>query len=344
MADLYSGHMNEQFCTVGDVELCYETFGDASDPAMLLIMGLGTQMIAWPEGFCAALVERGFHVIRYDNRDVGRSTRFDDVAPPTPLQLLRRRPRRLAYTLDDMADDGVGLLDHLSIDAAHLVGASMGGMIAQLLAGRHPERALSLASIMSSTGSVWSGRPAMRVYPFFLRRPAAGKEAFVERMVRLFRVVGSPAFDRDEHALREMAALSFDRGADAAGTARQLAAIMAAGNRTAAVGRITAPTLVIHGTADRLIAPSGGRVTARAIAGSRLVLIHGMGHDLPRGAWPQIVDGIAERCLQSQTGIARLSPEVSRRSRTRTGGLRITNALLYQLSYSGADAECTPVR
>ncbi|MDX6668389.1 MAG: hypothetical protein QOK04_1769 [Solirubrobacteraceae bacterium] len=286
--------MNEQFCKVGDVELCYETFGDAGDPAVLLIMGLGTQMIGWPEEFCAELVERGFYVIRYDNRDVGRSTHFDSVPPPTLWQLLLRRPKHVAYTLADLADDGVGVLDHLDIEAAHVVGASMGGMVTQVLAARRPERVLSLVSIMSSTGSRWSGQPAMRVFPYFLRRPAAGREAFVERIVKLFRVVGSPGFERDEQALREMAELSFERGDDAAGTGRQLAAILASGNRVADLRRIKAPTVVIHGTADRLVRPSGGRATARAIPGARLMLIEGMGHDLPRGAWPQIIGAIAE--------------------------------------------------
>ena len=274
--------MNEQFCKVGEVELCYETFGDAGDPSVLLIMGLGTQMIAWPDEFCAMLVQRGFHVIRYDNRDVGRSTHFDNVPPPTVRELLMRRPRNVAYTLGDMADDGAGLLEHLGIEAAHVVGASMGGMIAQMLAARHPERVRSLVSIMSATGSRWSGQPAVRVFPLFLRRPKAGKEAFVERIVNVFRLVGSRGFERDEQALREMAALSFDRSDDAAG------------NRTADLGRIKAPTLVIHGTVDRLVRPSGGRATARAIPGARLMLIEGMGHDLPRGAWPQIVGAVAE--------------------------------------------------
>ena len=286
--------VDERFCTVGDVELCYETFGDPGDPALLLIMGLGTQMIGWHEEFCRALVERGYFVIRYDNRDAGRSTHFDSVRPPTPGQLVRRRIKRPAYTLTDMADDAAGLLDCLDIEAAHVVGASMGGMIAQTLAARHPGRVLSLTSIMSTTGSRWSGQASLRVYPFFLRRPAAGKEAFVDRIVRLFRVVGSPGFPTDEAYLRDMAALSFDRGADYSGTARQLGGILASGNRLADLRRISAPTLVIHGTADRLVAASGGRATARAIREARLLLIEGMGHDLPRGAWPRIIDAIVE--------------------------------------------------
>jgi pimeloyl-ACP methyl ester carboxylesterase len=298
--------MNEQFADLGDVTLCYETFGDRDDPAVLLIMGLGTQMIAWHEDFCRALAERGFFVIRYDNRDVGRSTRFDGVRPPTIGEIIRRRPRELAYTLSDIADDAAGLLDHLGIESAHVVGASMGGMIAQLMAVRHPRRVRSLVSIMSSTGSRFSGQPALRTYPYFMRRPPSGKEAFVDRMVRLFRVIGSPGFDFEEERIRELASLSFDRGADAAGTARQLAAILADGNRAKRLRGVTAPTLVIHGTKDRLVAKSGGRATARAIAGARLKLIEGMGHDLPRALWPQLVDSIVENAGRAATPTAAL--------------------------------------
>lgn len=297
--------MNECFCTVGDVELCYETFGDPAHPAVLLIMGLGTQMVGWHEDFCAALAERGFFVARYDNRDVGRSTRFAHVPPPTPLELLRRRPRRIAYTLADMAGDGAGLLEQLGIETAHVVGASMGGMIGQVMAARHPERVLSLVSIMSTTGSRWVGQPAMRVYPYFLRRPPAGREAYVERTVRLFRAIGSRGFERDDAELRELAGVSFDRGASPAGTARQLAAIIGSGKRISELRRISVPTLVIHGTADPLVAASGGRATARAIPGARLMLIEGMGHDLPRGAWPRILDGIVDNAARAGEPAAR---------------------------------------
>ena len=291
--------MNEQFATVGDVELCYETFGNAEDPAMLLIMGLGTQMIAWHEDFCAELVSRGFFVIRYDNRDCGRSTRFDSVPPPTIPQLLTRRLRHVAYTVEDMADDAAGLLDHLGIETAHVTGASMGGMIAQTLAARHPDRVRSLASIMSSTGSRVTGQPRLRAYPVLLRRPPRDREQYVEALIRLFAIIGSPGFERDVEGLRELAGHGFDRGVSAAGTGRQMAAILASGNRTAALRRIQAPTVVIHGTADKLVAPSGGKATARAIPGAKLVLVRGMGHDIPRGAWPQIVGAIAENASRA---------------------------------------------
>jgi len=293
--------MREEFVNLGQVELCYERFGDPDDPTVLLVMGLGTQMLAWHEEFCEQLVERGFQVIRYDNRDVGRSTHFRSVSPPRPFELARRRPRQLAYTLADMAGDAAGLLDHLELDAAHLVGASMGGMIAQTLAAREPARVRSLVSVMSNTGSLRSGQPAFRVYPHFLRRPERGLDAYAERAVALFRVIGSPEFPMDEDEVRAVVARSFERGGgDLAGTMHQLGAILAAGNRTAELRRIEAPTLVIHGTKDRMIPASGGKATARAIPGARLMLIDGMGHDLPRALWPRLADAIAEHALTAE--------------------------------------------
>jgi pimeloyl-ACP methyl ester carboxylesterase len=292
--------MNEEFATIGDVELCYERFGDPADPAVLLVMGLGTQMIAWHEDFCGMLVDRGFHVIRFDNRDCGRSTRFDSVPPPGIVELLRRRPRRPAYTLDDMADDAAGLLEHLEIERAHVVGASMGGMIAQVLAARRPERVASLVSIMSSVGSRWSGQPAFRVYPLLLRPLPRDRDAYIKAAEKVFRVIGSPGFPRDQAEIRDLLGRSYDRGLTAAGTGRQMAAIIASGNRTPTLRRITAPTLVIHGTADKLVSVSGGRATARAIPGARLMVIEGMGHDLPRGTWPRLVEGIAANANAAQ--------------------------------------------
>lgn len=292
MGRVVSTSMNEQFCDVGGgISLCYDTFGDPADPALLLIMGLGTQMVAWNEDFCAQLVGEGFHVIRYDNRDIGRSTHLKGAPTPTLRQLLVRRPPA-AYRLEDMANDAAGLLDHLDLGAAHVVGASMGGMIAQTLAATRPDRVLSLASIMSTTGSRRVGQPAYRVLPIFLRRAPRDRQAFVDHTVTLFETIGSKGSERDDYELREVAGLMFDRGLDPGGTARQLAAIIASGNRTSALRRITAPTVVIHGTADRLVRPSGGRATARAIPGARLVKVEGMGHDLPRAAWDEIVAAI----------------------------------------------------
>ena len=294
---------NEQFCTAGEVELCYETFGDESGEPLLLVMGLATQMLAWNTDFCRELVDRGFFVIRFDNRDIGRSQSFDETPPPTTVELVTRRLKNVAYTLEDMADDGVRLLDCLGTESAHVVGASMGGMIAQAMAARHPGRVRSLVSIMSTTGNRWKGQPALKTLPVLLSPPPKTKEAAVERTLKVFKLVGSPGFDRDEQELAEMAELSYDRRGSAAGPGRQLAAVIASGDRTPALSRISAPTLVIHGTADKLVRPSGGKATAAAIRGAKLMLIDGMGHDLPRGTWPRIIDGIAENAARASQAV-----------------------------------------
>jgi pimeloyl-ACP methyl ester carboxylesterase len=291
--------VSERFAAVGDITLCYETFGSPRDPAMLLVMGLGTQMLAWTEDFCEQLAARGFFVIRYDNRDIGRSSRVRAPAP-TPLQLLRREREAASYSLEDMAEDGIGLLDHLGIEHAHLVGASMGGMIAQAMTIRHPFRVLSLGSIMSTTGARGVGRPALTLYPMLLRRaPGAGPDAFAEHVVRVQQLIGSPGFPFEADEVRARARRAYARGIDAAGPGRQLAAIMAADDRTIDLRKVTVPTVVIHGTADRLVAPSGGRATADAIPGSRLVLVDGMGHDLPRPVWPRIIDALVQNARRA---------------------------------------------
>jgi len=297
--------MAEHTAKVGDLEICYETFGSPDDPALLLVMGLGTQMIGWPDGFCAALAARGLHVIRYDNRDVGRSTHLRQHRPPTIKQLMLRDKSAAAYSLADMADDGIGLLDQLGIERAHVAGASMGGMVAQTMAARHPDRVLSLASIMSNTGHRWKGMPGLRVYPMFMRRPADNREGAVESTISTFRLIGSPGFPFQEDEVRRIAQLSYERGYNPAGTARQLAAILAAGDRTPELRRITAPTVVIHGTRDRMVRPSGGRETAKAIRGSRLVEIEGMGHDLPQGVWGRIIDAVVSNIERADTSYRR---------------------------------------
>ncbi len=284
--------MPEQLCDVGrGITLCYETFGDPADPPALLVMGLGTQMIAWQEDFCEQLAERGFHVIRFDNRDVGRSTHIEG-RPPTPRQLLLRSKRAAHYMLGDMAEDAAGLLRELGHGSAHVVGASMGGMIAQTLAARNPPVVRSLTSIMSTTGSIRAGQPSPALYPIFLRRAPRERDAFIEHIVRVFGAIGSRELPRDPDEIRELATRSFERDRDPAGTGRQLAAIIASGDRTAELHRIRTPTLVIHGTADRLVTPSGGRATARAIPGAQLLTIPKMAHDLPRAVWPQVIGAI----------------------------------------------------
>ncbi|HWX74690.1 MAG TPA: alpha/beta fold hydrolase [Solirubrobacteraceae bacterium] len=289
--------MAEQFCDVGGgITLCYETFGEESNPTALLIMGLGTQMVAWPDRFCAALAERGLHVVRFDNRDIGRSTHVSGE-PPTLAQILRRSRSAAHYTLADMARDTAGLLRARELGPAHVIGASMGGMIAQTLAARHPEQVLSLTSIMSNTGSRWTGQPALRTYPIFLRRAPLARDAYIAHTQALFDVIGSRALPRDPEDIRAIAAASYDRDHDYRGPLRQLAAILASGDRTLELHRISAPTLVIHGTADPLVAPSGGRATARAIPGARLLMVKGMGHDLPRVLWPTLIDAIARHVV-----------------------------------------------
>ena len=310
--------MSQQFCDVGrGITLCYETFGDRSNPTALLIMGLGTQMLAWQEDFCRELAGRGLHVVRFDNRDIGRSTHVAG-RPPTRAQLLLRSRRAARYTLGDMADDTAGLLRELDLAPAHVIGASMGAMIAQMLAARHPRAVRSLVSIMSNTGSHRSGQPSLRVYPMFLRRPPRGREAFIAHMERLFAMIGSPGLPQDTEDLRAVATASYDRDHDPEGPGRQLAAIIASGNRTAELRRITAPTLVIHGTADRLVSPSGGRATARAIRGAELMTIEGMGHDLPRAAWPELIDAIAAHALRAD-GRANGHPPLPARPRSLSG-------------------------
>jgi pimeloyl-ACP methyl ester carboxylesterase len=284
--------MNEQFADVGrGVTLCYETFGDPSDPPLLLVMGLGMQMIGWHQDFCGELAGRGFHVVRFDNRDAGRSTHFPGPVP-TLRQLLTRRFHANQYRLTDMAEDAGGLLRELDLAPAHVVGASMGGMIAQTMAAHQPESVRTLTSIMSNTGSRVSGQPAPSLYKPLLTPAPVEREAFLDHVERLFTRIGSPG-RADVDDLREIAGLSYDRSRDPASAIRQLAAILASGNRVRDLRRIKAPTLVIHGTADKLVRPSGGRATAKAIPGARLLSIDGMGHDLPRAFWPRIVDAIA---------------------------------------------------
>jgi pimeloyl-ACP methyl ester carboxylesterase len=290
--------MAEAFARVGEIEICYETFGDPGDPAMLLIMGLGTQMVAYHDDFCAELAGRGFYVIRHDNRDIGRSTHLDDAPVPSLVQLARR-DRRSPYSLADMAADSVGVLDHLGIEQAHIVGTSMGGMIAQTLAIRYPERALSLVSIMSNTGDFWHGQPALSMYAVLLKPSPRERDRFVAHAVDMFSKIGGTGFPPEVEDLREIAALSYDRGHDARGSQRQLWAIVADRDRSAELRKLTLPATVIHGAEDRLVRPSGGRTTAKAIPGARLVEIPGMGHGLPRGAWPAIIGAIADTAARA---------------------------------------------
>jgi len=290
--------MSENLCRVGDVELCYETIGDAERPALLLVMGWAMQMIAWPDAFCQRLAEQGFFVIRYDNRDVGRSSRIS--APvPTRWQLLRRSRAAASYTLEDMATDAVGLLDHLGMSRAHVAGVSMGGMIGQRMAVRHPQRVLSLASIMSTTGPRRTGRPHPKVAVATLRRPGEGRAAYVRWGLGLLEAMRAPGAPIDEAACRDLFGRSYDRGFDPDGPARQMAAIFASGDLTPVLHTVTAPTVVIHGARDPVVGPAAARATAQAIAGSRLLVIDGMGHALPPEHWPKVIAAIADNAARA---------------------------------------------
>ncbi len=292
--------MNEQFATVNDgIELCYEEFGDRSDPTVLLVMGLGTQMLAWDERFCGMLVERGFHVVRYDNRDVGRSTKVAGK-PPTFRQMALRDKQAAAYTLSDMADDAIGLLDALDVQRAHIVGASMGGMIAQTVAIEHPDRVLSLVSIMSNEGGRLKGQPTIAAYRVLLKPAPRELDAYLDHVVKLYGVIGSPGYPADPAVVRERATVAYERGINPAGVGRQMMAIAASPNRTEGLRGLNVPTTVIHGKKDVLVRISGGRAVAKAVPGAKLVEIDGMGHDLPPGVWPQIVDAIAANAARAE--------------------------------------------
>jgi pimeloyl-ACP methyl ester carboxylesterase len=285
--------LGEQRVRVGKLELCYETFGERSNPPLLLVMGLGSQMVVWEDAFCTQLAERGFWVTRFDNRDVGCSTILDGLPVPTLGQLVRRDPRGAVYTLEDMADDAAGLVEALEIEDAHVVGVSMGGMIAQLIAVRHPQRVRSLVSIMSTTGNRRVGRTHPFLLPRLLRRRPTDHDGYVRDFIATYREIGSRRYPPGDDRTGAIAERCFERGIHPRGAARQLMAIASAGDRTSMLGEVRVPTTVIHGTADRLVMPSGGRATAEAIPDARLVEIEGMAHDLPPALWEQVIGEIA---------------------------------------------------
>ena len=280
------------------ISIEYESFGPESADPVLLIMGLGAQLTLWPVELCEALVSRGFRVIRYDNRDVGLSTRFVDApVPQLPAVLaavMSGQDPKVPYRLDDMAADAAGLLDALGLERAHIVGASMGGMIAQLFAAAYPARTLSLTSIMSTTGNSSVPPASPEAIGVLMSRPQGGDvDAVVEFGVKAARVIGSPAYPADEAVLRARVRRDVERSNYPAGFARQMAAIYASGDRRAKLASITAPTVVIHGAADPLVPVEGGRDTAASIKGAELIEIEGMGHDLPLALVDRIADAIA---------------------------------------------------
>jgi pimeloyl-ACP methyl ester carboxylesterase len=280
------------------INLEYEIHGEG-DP-LLLVMGLGGQLVAWPSSFVAGLVDRGFKVITFDNRDIGLSTKVD-AAPPTKFQSamvsISRRFAKSAYLLSDMAKDAVGLLDALSIERAHVVGMSMGGMIAQTMAIEHPSRVRSLTSIMSTTGNPRVGRPRTSVLLRAAKLTGGSKETFADRQATLFKLFSGSLYDELE--IREVAKLSLERDFTPDGTARQMAAIMASPDRTPQLKKLNVPTLVVHGLEDGLVQPSGGYATTKAIPGARLLAFPDMGHNLPQARIPEILDEIKRNTSRS---------------------------------------------
>lgn len=275
---------------VNGIDIFYETHGNPADPALLLVMGLSAQLTAWPDGFVDLLTDRGFFVIRYDNRDSGLSTKFEGL--PEMTALFAGDPASAPYLVGDMAEDGVALLTELQIAQAHVVGASMGGMITQEMVIRHPHRFLSATSIMSNTGDRVNGMPTGEAMGALLRPPATSRDEAIKASVEASAVIGSPGYPAPEDELRERAAEAYDRAFCPEGTARQLGAILASPDRTEALHGVALPFLVVHGTADPLVQPSGGDATAAAVPGATLLSIPGMGHDLPEALWAQVIEAI----------------------------------------------------
>jgi len=275
------------------IEIAYETFGERGASPLLLVMGLGTQMLAWHEELCQELADRGHFVVRFDNRDIGLSTHLSDAPPPDLMAAFAGDTSSASYRLEDMADDAAGLLDALEIDSAHVVGASMGGMIVQTLAVRHPDRVCSLTSIMS-TPSPAIGAATEEAVAVLLAPPVSSRDEAVERSVLTYEIVGSPDYPLDVPWLAGIAGEAYDRAYDPLGVARQLLAIHASGDRTEGLRGLTVPTLVIHGDRDPLVQLEGGRATAAAIPGAELLVLPGMGHNLPRELWPTMLDAISQ--------------------------------------------------
>ena len=292
----------------------YESFGDPTDPAIVLIMGLGMQLVGWPDEFCQRLVRRGFRVVRFDNRDSGLSSRVPGHRTMGPMvAMLAARlglPVRAAYGLEDMARDTVGLMDALGIKRAHVAGASMGGMIAQVLAARFPARVLSLTSIMSSSGNRKVSRPKRRALQIMMDRPPRGatEEQVTAHLVDVFRAIGSPDYPIERHELHERIGRWVRRAYDPAGTARQMVAVIASGDRRKLLREVRVPTLVIHGSEDPLVRVEAGHDTARSIAGAEMLVIDGMGHDLPDALLATLADAIARHCSAASAPGTRPAP------------------------------------
>ncbi|MDV3134629.1 alpha/beta hydrolase [Mycobacterium sp. 29Ha] len=300
--------MNDQFCRAGgDREVCYRTDGDPSAASLLLIAGLTLDLTSWPQDMIDSLVAQGFYVIRFDNRDVGRTSPAT-TPPPGLLRRALRRHRRDGYDLADMAGDAIAVLDHLGVERAHLVGMSMGGMIAQTIASRYPDRTASLTSIFSTTGAKGVGQPAVSTQLRLANPGARNRAKFIGKHVKLMGHLAGTGYPTDKAGTAEYAARAWDRGlreAAGEGVARQVNAILKSGDRTAELRNVTAPTIVIHGDRDLIVAPNGGAATAAAIHGARHVTIAGMGHDIAPGVIGRIVDLIVRNAAESAAGVAK---------------------------------------
>jgi pimeloyl-ACP methyl ester carboxylesterase len=285
----------------GSIETVYDTFGDASAPPMLLVMGLGEQMIAWDDEFCVQLAARGYWVIRYDNRDIGLATKFDEGGVPNILGLMQAQAQgqsvQVPYKLRDMADDAVGLLDALEIKSAHVVGVSMGGMIAQSVAIHYPQRVHTLTSIMSTTGDPGLPPPSQEAAALLVTPAPTDRAGYIENSVQSWHVLAGPTYPVGDDLIRKKAGQYFDRGLCPQGAMRQLAAVIASGSRKEALQAVNLPTLVIHGDADPLIPVEAGIDTANSIPGAELLVIQGMGHALPPVLCPQVIDAIARHAV-----------------------------------------------
>ena len=289
-------HQPPQIARANGIDICYEVFGDPNAEPMLLIMGLGAQMIHWDDEFCRQLAARGFRVIRFDNRDIGKSSRMTGGKRLSSLELLKLRflkiPVAAPYKLLDMARDTTGLMDVLGIKSAHLVGASMGGMIAQEIAISFPDRVRSLTSIMSTTGNPKVPQATREAAAMLMAPPPTTKEEYFDRFAQTWKILRVGSFPEDEALDRSRAERTYERGLNPAGVGRQLRAVLASGSRSQRLRAVKVPTLVIHGTVDPLVRPEGGRDTAASIPGAKLLMIDGMGHALPIPMWPQIIDAI----------------------------------------------------
>ncbi|MHA2004502.1 MAG: alpha/beta fold hydrolase [Candidatus Thorarchaeota archaeon] len=285
-------HSEETTAKVGDTEIAYDTFGDSSTPPMLLVMGLGAQMIRWDEAFCQFLAAQGRWVIRFDNRDVGLSTKFDEAGVPDVMALVQGEAVDAPYKLVDMAGDAVGLLDALGVEEADVVGVSMGGMIAQTMAIHYPDRVRTLTSIMSSTGNPDLPQPTSEAMTVLLAPPVSSRDEYIKNSLKSAKVLHGPHYPLNEDYVRNYSEISYDRCYHPPGFSRQLGAILTSGSRNEALRNVRIPTLVIHGDADPLVPVEGGKDTAKSIPDAELLIIKGMGHSFPVEVVPQILGAI----------------------------------------------------